>query len=203
MATEIVDVTEILENKNVPPAVIEQINIAYDADQDRLLLKVGLSDNTELSIWLTRRIVKSIWTWLYGSQSKAEPALQVFMMNAQGGLDAVPPKLMTMKEISVDSLAESATASLEFKTPYQAQRVPIINEALLAVACEIVEDSATQFVLDLSARDQKRARVAFSLELKMAFFNMLQLAIKEAGWDIHLQGRHILHADATSQHVFH
>ena len=195
--------TEILENKNVLPAVIEQINIAYDADQDRLLLKVGMSDNTELSIWLTRRIVKSIWTWLYGADLKTESALQVFMMNEKGGLEAVLPKLMTMKEISADSLAESASANIEFKTPYQDARVPMMDEALLAVVCEIVEDSATQFVLDLTSRDQKKARVAFSLALKIAFANMLQLAIKEAGWDINLQGRHVIQPQVASQHVVH
>lgn len=197
------DVTETLENKNVPTAVIEQINIAYDADQDRLLLKVGLSDNTELSIWLTRKIVKSIWTWLYGNELKSEPALQVFMMNAQGGLDTISPKLMTMKEINADSLLESASANIEFKSAYQEHRVPMMDEPFLAVACEIVEDNATQFVLDLSARDQKRARVAFSMELKIAFANMLQLAIKEAGWDINLQGRHVIHPQISSQPVLH
>ncbi len=52
--------TETLENNNAKPAVIQQLNLAYDADQDRLLLKVGLTDNSELAIWLTRRIAKSI-----------------------------------------------------------------------------------------------------------------------------------------------
>ena len=79
--------TETLENNNATPAVIQQLNLAYDADQDRLLLKVGLTDNSELAIWLTRRIAKSIWTWLHGTHVTEESALQVFTMNAQGGLD--------------------------------------------------------------------------------------------------------------------
>jgi hypothetical protein len=79
----------------------------------------------------------------------------------------------------------------------------MLDAPLLAVSCEIVEDTQTQFVLDLSARDGKRARVALSMELKIAFANMLQLATKEAGWDINLQGRHVMAPQATSQHVVH
>ena len=41
------------------------------------------------------------------------------------------------------------------------------------------------------------------MELKIAFANMLQLATKEAGWDINLQGRHVMAPQATSQHVVH
>ena len=32
------------------PAVIDQLNLGFDVDQDRLLFRVGLSDNTELVI---------------------------------------------------------------------------------------------------------------------------------------------------------
>lgn len=34
-------------------AAIQQVNLGYNRDQDRLLLKVGLSDNSELVVWLT------------------------------------------------------------------------------------------------------------------------------------------------------
>ena len=200
---EIWDVTETLENNNATPAVIQQLNLAYDADQDRLLLKVGLTDNSELAIWLTRRIAKSIWTWLHGTHVTEESALQVFTMNAQGGLDNISPQLMTPQQVSAESLVNSATPNIDFKSQYQENRTPMLDAPLLAVTCEIVEDTQTQFVLDLSARDGKRARVALSMELKIAFANMLQLATKEAGWDINLQGRHVMAPQATSQHVVH
>ena len=52
--------TEIVGQASEQPAVIEQLNLAFDLEQDRMLFKVGLSDNTELAIWITRRIAKSI-----------------------------------------------------------------------------------------------------------------------------------------------
>lgn len=195
--------TETLENNNATPAVIQQLNLAYDADQDRLLLKVGLTDNSELAIWLTRRIAKSIWTWLHGTNVAEEPALQVFTMNAQGGLDNVSPQLMTPQQVNAETLINSGTPNIDFKSQYQENRTPMLDAPLLAVNCEIVEDTQTQFVLDLSARDAKRARVALSMELKIAFANMLQLATKEAGWDISLQGRHVMAPQVNSQHIVH
>ena len=195
--------TETLEKNNATAVVIQQLNLAYDADQDRLLLKVGLTDNSELAIWLTRRIAKSIWTWLHGTNVAEEPALQVFTMNAQGGLDNVSPQLMTPQQVNAETLINSATPNIDFKSQYQENRTPMLDAPLLAVNCEIVEDTQTQFVLDLSARDAKRARVALSMELKIAFANMLQLATKEAGWDISLQGRHVMAPQVNSQHIVH
>ena len=195
--------TETLEKNNATAVVIQQLNLAYDADQDRLLLKVGLTDNSELAIWLTRRIAKSIWTWLHGTNVAEEPALQVFTMNAQGGLDNVSPQLMTPQQVNAETLINSATPNIDFKSQYQENRTPMLDAPLLAVNCEIVEDTQTQFVLDLSARDGKRARVALSMELKIAFANMLQLATKEAGWDISLQGRHVMTPQVASQHIVH
>jgi hypothetical protein len=196
-------VTETLEKNNATAVVIQQLNLAYDADQDRLLLKVGLTDNSELAIWLTRRIAKSIWTWLHGTNVAEEPALQVFTMNAQGGLDNVSPQLMTPQQVNAETLINSGTPNIDFKSQYQENRTPMLDAPLLAVNCEIVEDTQTQFVLDLSARDAKRARVALSMELKIAFANMLQLATKEAGWDISLQGRHVMAPQVNSQHIVH
>ncbi len=195
--------TETLEKNNATAVVIQQLNLAYDADQDRLLLKVGLTDNSELAIWLTRRIAKSIWTWLHGTNVAEEPALQVFTMNAQGGLDNVSPQLMTPQQVNAETLINSGTPNIDFKSQYQENRTPMLDAPLLAVNCEIVEDTQTQFVLDLSARDAKRARVALSMELKIAFANMLQLATKEAGWDISLQGRHVMTPQVNSQHIVH
>ena len=47
-------------------AAIQQINLGYNVQQDRLLLKVGLADNSELLVWLTYRITKQLWQMLNG-----------------------------------------------------------------------------------------------------------------------------------------
>lgn len=195
--------TEALGGAGEKPAVIEQLNLAYDMDQDRLLFKVGLSDNTELAVWLTRRITKSIWIFLQGSQIVSDAPVQVFTINAQGGLEEAQPKLMTAAQITPAALLESATKNVNFQTEYQANRTPRFAEPILANACRVLTDDPTQFVLELSSRAGQVVNIALTLELKIGFGNMLQLASKEAAWDVGLQASHFVAPPASAAQVFH
>jgi hypothetical protein len=202
-------VSEIVGQTGVQPAVIEQLNLAFDADQDRLLFKVGLSDNTELAIWVTRRIAKSISTWLQGSQTAVDASMQVVVMNAQGGLDEVRPKIMSASvsasasALTPAAILQTAAPNLDFSTQYQANRTSRLQAPMLSIACKVLTDNATQFVLEFSARDGVNAQIAFNAELKVAFSNMLQLACKEAAWDIGVQNSHFVTPPLASSQVLH
>lgn len=185
------------------PAVIEQLNLAFDAEQDRLLFKVGLSDGTELAIWLTRRIAKSISAWLQGSQTLTDGPMQVVVMNAQGGLEQLGGKIMSASAITPETLMQASAPNLDFSTQYQSNRVSRLETPMLAIACKVLTDNATQFVLEFSAKDGTNAQVSFNAELKIAFANMLQLASKEAAWDMGVQSSHFMASQASSAQVLH
>jgi 3-deoxy-D-manno-octulosonate 8-phosphate phosphatase KdsC-like HAD superfamily phosphatase len=196
-------VTEIVGQTTEQPAVIEQLNLAFDIEQDRMLFKVGLSDNTELAIWMTRRIAKSISAWLQGSQAAVDASMQVLVMNAQGGLDEVGAKIMSACSITPEALMKTSTQNLDFSAQYQPNRKSRLAEPMLAIACKLLTDNATQFVLEFSAKDGINAQIAFNAELKIAFGNMLQLASKEAVWDIGVQASHFVPPAVTSSQVLH
>jgi hypothetical protein len=196
-------VTEIVGPATEQPAVIEQLNLAFDIEQDRMLFKVGLSDNTELAIWMTRRIAKSISAWLQGSQAAVDTSMQVLVMNAQGGLDEVGAKIMSASSITPEALMKTSTQNLDFSAQYQPNRKSRLAEPMLAIACKVLTDNATQFVLEFSAKDGINAQIAFNAELKIAFGNMLQLASKEAVWDIGVQASHFVAPAVTSSQVLH
>lgn len=196
-------VTEIVGQVAEQPAVIEQLNLAFDIEQDRMLFKVGLSDNTELAIWITRRIAKSISAWLQGSQAAVDASMQVLVMNAQGGLDEMGAKIMSASAITPEALMKTATQNLDFSTQYQPNRQSRLVEPMLAIACKVLTDNATQFVLEFSAKDGINAQIAFNAELKIAFGNMLQLASKEAVWDMGVQSSHFVPPPVTSSQVLH
>lgn len=195
--------TEIVGQTTEQPAVIEQLNLAFDIEQDRMLFKVGLSDNTELAIWMTRRIAKSISAWLQGSQAAVDASMQVLVMNAQGGLDEVGAKIMSACSITPEALMKTSTQNLDFSAQYQPNRKSRLAEPMLAIACKLLTDNATQFVLEFSAKDGINAQIAFNAELKIAFGNMLQLASKEAVWDIGVQASHFVPPAVTSSQVLH
>ena len=195
--------TEIVGQASEQPAVIEQLNLAFDLEQDRMLFKVGLSDNTELAIWITRRIAKSISAWLQGSQAAVDASMQVLVMNAQGGLDEVGAKIMSASAITPEALIKTSTQNLDFSAQYQPNRKSRLAETMLAIACKVLTDNATQFVVEFSAKDGINAQIAFNAELKIAFGNMLQLASKEAVWDIGVQASHFIPPAVTSSQVLH
>ncbi len=195
--------TEIVGQASEQPAVIEQLNLAFDIEQDRMLFKVGLSDNTELAIWITRRIAKSISAWLQGSQAAVDASMQVLVMNAQGGLDEVGAKIMSASAITPEALMKTSTQNLDFSAQYQPNRKSRLAETMLAIACKVLTDNATQFVLEFNAKDGINAQIAFNAELKIAFGNMLQLASKEAVWDIGVQASHFIPPAVTSSQVLH
>lgn len=195
--------TEIVGQATEQPAVIEQLNLAFDIEQDRMLFKVGLSDNTELAIWMTRRIAKSISAWLQGSQAAVDASMQVLVMNAQGGLDEVGAKIISASSITPEALMKTSTQNLDFSAQYQPNRKSRLAEPMLAIACKVLTDNATQFVLEFSAKDGINAQIAFNAELKIAFGNMLQLASKEAVWDIGVQASHFVPPAVTSSQVLH
>jgi hypothetical protein len=196
-------VSEIVGQAGAQPAVIEQLNLAFDADQDRLLFKVGLSDNTELAIWITRRIAKSISAWLQGTQAAVDLPMQVVVMNAQGGLEEVSPKIMSASAMSPAAILQSAAPTLDFSTQYQANRTSRLQAPMLATACKVLSDNTTQFVLEFTAKEGINAQVSFNAELKIAFGNMLQLATKEAAWDIGVQNSHFVTPQMSSNQVLH
>lgn len=194
------------DNVNVSggqPAVIEQLNFTFDTDQDRLLFRVGLSDNTELSVWLTRRIAKSIWGWLQTSQSSLDEPVQVFTINAEGGLEEIQSNIISAIQANPAALAQNTSVNMDFETQYRGDRVPRLLLPLLAVASRVVTDSASQFVFELSARDGQVVNIALSLELKVAFTNLLQMAFKEAAWDIQAQSSHFVTPTVSTSQVLH
>lgn len=195
--------SEIVDQTGAMPAVIEQLNLAFDADQDRLLFKVGLSDNTELAIWITRRIAKSIYAWLHGNQEVGDLSLHMVVMNADGSLDRVIPKTMTTASTSPETILQRTGPNLDFSTQYQSNRTARLQAPMLATTCKVLTDNATQFVLEFSAKDGINAQIAFNAELKVAFGNMLQLASKEAIWDIGLQNSHFVQSPISANQVLH
>jgi hypothetical protein len=164
---------------------------------------VGLSDNTELAIWITRRIAKSISAWLQGSQLEVDSSMELLVMNAQGGLDAVGGKLMSASTITPEALMKTSTQNLDFSAQYQPNRTSRLAEPMLAIACKVLTDIATQFVLEFSAKDGINVQISFNAELKIAFGNMLQLSSKEAVWDIGIQSSHFVTPPVTSSQVLH
>jgi hypothetical protein len=155
-------------------AAIQQINLGYNAQQDRLLLKVGLADNSELLVWLTYRIAKQLWQ----------------MLNAETPLPtATSIKTETLPQQAVNQFQQEAQvvekmSKMDFATEYK-PRTEIVNDAaMLAISVHIIHHPNKPSSLEMPCLEGITVRMNLTQELTLALCNMLQLSAKEASWEL-------------------
>ena len=182
---------------NKPEAAIQQINLGYNTEQDRLLMRVGLADNSELLVWLTNRITKQLWQLLNGeSHLPTATSIQV----------DTPPE-MAVKQFKQEIQATKALEKMDFVTEYQPRQEVLNNGAMLAIGIVLVVHQEKIPTLEIPCLEGVTVRMNLTQELILALCNMLQLSTKEAGWDIgspmQTQEQIALAVDGNAKKVLH
>ena len=182
---------------NKPEAAIQQINLGYNTEQDRLLMRVGLADNSELLVWLTNRITKQLWQLLNGeSHLPTATSIQV----------DTPPE-MAVKQFKQEIQATKALEKMDFVTEYQPRQEVLNNGAMLAIGIVLVVHQEKIPTLEIPCLEGVTVRMNLTQELILALCNMLQLSTKEAGWDIgspmQTQEQRALAVDGDAKKVLH
>ena len=173
------------DNSNLqakPEAAIQQINLGYNAQQDRLLLKVGLSDNSELLLWLTQRITKQLWQMLNG---------EAHLPSATSIQTETPPQ-QAVEQFKHELQATEVLQKLDFATEYQARTEVVNNGAMLAVSVVIINVENRPPSLEMPCLEGITVRMNLTQELILALCNMLQLSAKEAAWQLGMPSLHQL-----------
>ena len=159
---------------NKPEVVIQQINLSYNAEQDRLLLRVGLADNTELLVWLTNRITKSIWQLLNGeTHLPTATSIQV----------ETPPQ-QAVAQFKQEVEAVEKLQKMDFATAYQPRTEVVHDAAMLAISVLLINIVDKPPALEMPCLEGVNVRMNLTQELILALTNMLRLSAKEAAWDI-------------------
>jgi hypothetical protein len=155
-------------------AAIQQINLGYNAQQDRLLLKVGLADNSELVVWLTYRITKQLWLLLNG---------ETHLPTASSIKTEIPPQ-QAVALFKQEAEASEVLQKMDFATEYQ-PRAEIVNDgAMLAISVVLIHHQNKPSSLEMPCLEGITVRMNLTQELTLAMCNMLQLSAKEASWEL-------------------
>jgi hypothetical protein len=165
--------------KDKAEAGILQINLGYDTQQDRLLLKVGLSDNSELLVWLTYRIAKQMWQ-LLNCETHLPTATSI---------SAETPPLKAVEQFKQELQTSEALQKLDFATAYQPRAEVVNNGAMLAISVLIINIENRPSSLEMPCLEGISVRMNLTQELTLALCNMLQLSAKEAAWDLGLASK--------------
>lgn len=149
---------------------IQQLNFSYDQWQDRLLFRVGLSDETEIALWFTYRFARKLWAAL--NQEAHLPEAKSFV-NAE-----VTNAVLQFKQ---ELQATEALKKMDFATEYTPRESLRKEGNLLAVSFTLSDDAKQ---LEVTCLEDIAVNFNLTPELILAICSMLQLAAKEAAWEI-------------------
>lgn len=168
------------ENSSITEIAVQQLNLSYSSEQDRLLLKVGLSDQTEILLWLTQRIARMIWQLLSMESHLPSAANQ---QNVQSNVS--PQQAVQQFEQEVQAI--QTLQKLDFSTAYQPRKEALQTGGMLIKEVQLVTAHATgQQALEMQSVDGFNLRLNLTQETILAICNMLQLSVKEAAWQLNI-----------------
>ena len=171
--------TDIPNIQNKAEAAIQQINLGYNTQQDRLLLKVGLADNSELLVWLTQRITKQLWQLLNGETH----------LPTANSIQAETSPSQAVTQFKQEAEASETLQKMDFATNYQPRKAIVNDGAMLAISVLLIHHSNKPSSLEMPCLEGITVRMNLTQELILALCNMLQLSAKEATWELGVASR--------------
>lgn len=162
---------------------IHQLSVSYQAEQDRLLLRVSSTNGQEMRLWLTRRLMLGLWPLISRLQTE-----QLLKLEAAGSaLDGADEELRRMlAEFRKEEFLQRA----DFDTPYKDQStLPLGVEPLLVTDVDATPLPGSRTRLGLNERASvsggEKPR-GFQLELDarlmQGLLHLLERALTHAQW---------------------
>lgn len=170
-------------------AVIAQINMSYIKPEDRVALRIGMSNQTELVVWVTRRVAKHMWQLLSESTAQAESIV-----------DAASPQAEKLKQ---SFAKESAAQQLDYTGQYEARSALNADENFLVQECSLSVAENGIENLHMLCTNNQTLNIALNEDLSFALINMLQLVTKEAEWDFAFSGQSSVLTSAVTSKALH
>lgn len=154
-------------------AQIQQIQLRFNAEEDRLLLRLGTDDNCEYRFWLTRRYVRLLW-----------PVLRQLLGSAAAAASAAADEAATQAVVSFRH--EQAVQEADFATPFQesGHHLPIGEAPMLLCHLQLKSGTDGAAILALYPQQGQGVEIAMSEPLLHGFCRLLADAVATADWDI-------------------
>lgn len=155
---------------------LHQFGFEYDADEDRLLLKVKTSDHAEIRVWLTQRFIKMMmWPHLQ-KLTEMEPQVQ---------RQSSP---VARKSI-ISFQRETAIAKTDFSTPYEKKVTahPAGEEPQLARRLKVKTSTNGLHVVTFVTKEGKEIAISLNNQHLHSFCHLLAQAVDKAKWGLGLE----------------
>lgn len=154
---------------------IHQLQASYQADQDRILLRLNTHSGEELRVWLTRRMLKGML----------------------GHVQRLADHIQLLRKGPADSADDEAAAlDGDFETPFEHSpdaELPLGESPLLTTALHVTPQAENSLrvrfeeIMDGTTEPSRSMEITLGPELLVGFVQVLDAVLRVADWGIALQ----------------
>ena len=162
---------------------LHQLNLGFDARQDRLLLRVSTTDAREFRFWLTRRMVQRAWPQLV-------KVMQAAPTPAPEPTAGKPPRAQAAEhKLPLEFRHAAAVQQADFATPYAQQPLQsaLPGEPLLVsrLSLKPLPDGRSELVL----ADETGPSVTLTVDAPVlhGLVKLVQDTARAADWQLSLE----------------
>jgi hypothetical protein len=157
------------------PGAINQIQVLYNAEEDRILLRVNSTENQEFRFWLTRRF-SILMLRVLADHAESDPDIS---------LQADPQARKTIKEFK----REQAISNADFNKPFRENTAefPLGKDAQLAfrLTCNKVGENLR---LGIHPKKGEGINMVIDRSINTSLTQLLQKAVLQAEWNLASSG---------------
>lgn len=150
---------------------LQQINISYVPNEDRLLLKARTSDENELRIWLTRRYTSLLLNVLVQQMDKA------------GGIVELASNKTTLQQFKGGAFTQGYQ-------PHAQQNFPLGENGVLGYRINTGKNTDARINLQLLPESGEGLNLVLDKSMLFMFYNLLEQALVHAEWNLVLPPTH-------------
>jgi hypothetical protein len=154
---------------------LHQMTVEYQTNEDRILFRVVTKGHTEFRVWLTRRVVASLW----------KPVIETFAAQPDIQAQAAAPVKQAVMSIKHQQVVQNS----DFTQKHDPEARPAATNVtpMLAVAVECVEQDKGQIRLTFKTSENRDVNLNINQEMLHAFCHLVRQAVDRAAWGVDVQ----------------
>lgn len=161
---------------------IHQLSLSYQAEHDRILVRINATTGEELRLWFTRRLTLNLWPALNHVVTE-HTAQQALATTPMLGADAHSKKMLA------DFKKQETLRHANFKTPFREQpsALPLGDKPMLVTNMNIAPLPSGKLQLNIQGypdglKTQRGFQMALETTLVHAFIHLLEQALSKSQW---------------------
>ena len=153
---------------------LHQITLTYTPEEDRMLLRIGTSENTEYQFWLTRRFIDVLW--------------KAIIENLKKNPDIKPDMTPKVQDALVAMSHQHAIQASDFSTQHTEDNENLTSDTgpLVVTGGGISQISDTITRLIFHTSNGGGFNISINQKLMHAFCHVILSTTESAGWGLGL-----------------